>query len=300
MDTPDDKTAAAREEQAIDAPFATGSVGHAPPPLRDVLRRWRGVHEVTEGRQGKWQVGPLTLWLQHLPHEWRLAYESAGEENTGVRGISSVDTSEPIGKLPEHLTPRRFCFAHMCDAVKLSPQLPDRPVITKPEQPLYVYPGEQVTLYLSFPLWVRIEVGDPPRALQEVPVFRLSDTWFGANTREGELCYASRSFGRLAVRDINRRPYRALSAVVVRNRGQDPLFLERINTPCPLLSLYQDVDGQLWTNTQVFERTEGQQLASLEIDKKAPSEAKGAQYVSGPRQIEHRSVLVRAFSSFIS
>lgn len=188
----------------------------------------------------------------------------------------------------------------MCDNVRLSAALPDRSVITKPEQPLYVFPNEQITLYLSFPLWVRVEVGDPPRALQEVPVFRLSDTWFGDNTREGELCYASRSFGRLDVDKINRRAYRALSAVVVRNRGSDPLFLERINTPCPLLSLYEDNVGQLWTNTQIFERTEGQTLASLEIDKRAPSAAKGAKLVAGPRQVEHRSALVRAFSSIIA
>ena len=52
-------------------------------------------------------------------------------------------------------------------------------------------------IYVSTPLWVRVDVHDPPQFLQEIPVIRPSDTWFGPSTREGELGYAGRTHGRL-------------------------------------------------------------------------------------------------------
>jgi len=50
------------------------------------------------------------------------------------------------------------------------------------EQPLGVPPGEQASVYVSSPLWVRIETGKPAKLLCELPTFRPSDTWFGPNT----------------------------------------------------------------------------------------------------------------------
>jgi hypothetical protein len=258
---------------------------------------WWGQYTVPGQRQGKWQLGPLTIWLQHLEHEWRLATRTRPE---AYEKVVRYDGPSPIEHLPNEEVPQRFCFAHMCDSMRLVPALPDRAVVTKPDQPLYVYPGEQVTLYLSFPLWLRVEVGEPSRLLREVPLYRLSDTWFGPNTREGELCYASRTAGTLNLSDLVRRSYRASTAVVVRNRGSDPLYVERLNVNLPFLSLYADADNMLWTNALVLERTEGAGLANLQIERRPPSEAKGGQFVVGPRQVEHRSALVRAFSSMLN
>jgi hypothetical protein len=205
-----------------------------------------------------------------------------------------------IEPLSVDVTPLRYCFSHMCDSVRLIPALPDRPVVTKPDTPLYVYPGEQVTLYLSFPLWLRVEVGEPSRLLKEIPLYRLSDTWFGPNTREGEICYASHTAGTVNLHDLVRRSYRASTAIVVRNRSHAPLYIERLNVNLPYLSLYADVDNMLWTNALVLEHQGGDGLSNLQIERRAPSEAKGGQFIIGPRQVEHRSALVRAFSSMLS
>jgi hypothetical protein len=259
---------------------------------------WWGQYTVPPQRQAKWQLGPLSVCLQHMAHEWRLATKTKPE---AYEKVVKHEGPRALEQLASDITPLRYCFSHMCDSVRLVPALPDRAVVTKPDTPLYVYPGEQVTLYLSFPLWLRVEVGEPSRLLKEVPLYRLSDTWFGPNTREGELCYASRTAGTINLSDLVRRSYRASTAVVVRNKGLKPLYVERLNVNLPYLSLYADVDSMLWTNALVLEQTaDSDGFATLQIEHRAPSEAKGGQFIVGPRQVEHRSALVRAFSSIMS
>lgn len=259
---------------------------------------WWGKYAVPAQKQAKWQLGPLTIWLQHLAHEWRLATKSRSD---AYEKIVRHDGPSAIETLAADVVPARYCFSHMCDSVRLIPALPDRPVVTKPDTPLYVYPGEEVTLYLSFPLWLRVEVGEPSRLLREVPLYRLSDTWFGPNTREGEICYASHTAGTVNLADLVRRSYRAATAIVVRNRATTPLYIERLNVNLPFLSLYADSDNMLWTNALVLEHgAGGDGLANLQIERRAPSEAKNGQFIVGPRQVEHRSALVRAFSSILS
>jgi hypothetical protein len=258
---------------------------------------WWGKYTVPAQKQSKWQLGPLSIWLQHLAHEWRLATKSrpdAYEKIVRHEGPSAIET------LSADTVPSRYCFSHMCDTVRLVPALPDRPVVTKPDTPLYVYPNEQVTLYLSFPLWLRMEVGEPSRLLREVPLYRMSDTWFGPNTREGEICYASHTAGSVNLADLARRSYRAATAVVVRNRSNSPLYVERLKINLPNLSLYADSDNMLWTNAMILEHTAGEGLANLQIEHRAPSEAKNPQFIIGPRQVERRSALVRAFSSMLA
>lgn len=258
---------------------------------------WWGEFNVPPNQQGRWQLGALTAWVQHLSQEWRVAWRIAED---GAEQNAQASVPQPLSPLAEELSMRRFCFSHQCNNVRIAPALPDRAVVTKPDKPLYVFSGEQTTLYLSFPLSLCIEVGDPPRQLQELPSFRLSDTWFGPNTREGELCYASRTLGRLHLGDLARRSNRVVTAVVIRNKAADSLYIERLNVNLPMLSLYRDAGGMLWTNALTLARLEGQTLASLEVERRPPPEAKGAQFVSGPRHADQRNLLVRAFSSFLS
>ena len=51
------------------------------------------------------------------------------------------------------------------------PTLADRPIIVKPKMPLAIEAGEEVILYLSTPVWIRIKVADAKKPLREFPVF---------------------------------------------------------------------------------------------------------------------------------
>ena len=182
----------------------------------------------------------------------------------------------------------------------MRPALADRPVVSKPEKPLYISSGESVVVYLSFPLWLRLEAGEPARLLKELPTLRLSDTWFGPSTREGGLCYASRNFGRLALDEPMRRPHRVLTAVQICNRASDPLCVERINVPLPHLSLYQDDAGVLWTEALTMEGHDVASPLTVDIGRLPPPEANDPELVALPRLGPRRGTLARAFSSLWS
>ena len=181
----------------------------------------------------------------------------------------------------------------------LTPALADRSVVIRPEIPIYIMPKKEVTLFASSPLWVRIETGDPPVLLQDVPIFRPSDTWFGPSTMEGELCYANRVYGRLALEDFIFRPHRAITVVYLKNGDSDSILLERLNLPIPNLSLYEAEDGCLWTQPIVLEMGVGQK-AGLEMKEVAPVEAKKPKLICGPRQKVEQGFLSRAVKSLIN
>ncbi|MBN2289174.1 MAG: hypothetical protein JXQ83_07560 [Candidatus Glassbacteria bacterium] len=257
---------------------------------------WWGSFSLPEDRSGRWRIGSASFWVERLANEWRVAYR-AGDESAD----NGVEVSVPLPGLGDYGTEAqvaRFGVGATGSTVTLAPALADRSVVIRPDTPLYILPNREVTFYVSSPLWLRIETGKPPTVLQDVPIFRPSDTWFGPSTMEGELCYANRVYGRLKLEDIRFRPYRAVTVVYLRNRGDDSILLERLNLPVPNLSLYEAGDSTLWTQAVALEMG-ADSKAGLELAGTAPREAANAKLICGPRQQVEKSILSRAVKSFI-
>jgi hypothetical protein len=192
----------------------------------------------------------------------------------------------------------RHVFRKSSSMLELKPQLADRTIVTRPSTLIVLAPGEQVTLYISTPLWVQFELGGKRGSvIEEFAINRPSDTWFGTSTRVGELCYASQTSGRLNLENLPVRPSRAITPLNVINHGEDKLLLERIALPVPLLSLFATPEGILWTQPATLIREDDGGLAELKLGKEAPKEAEGAVRINKPRKQPEKSMLVRAFSS---
>lgn len=251
---------------------------------------WGGF-EIAEGVTGYWRVGPLNLWVSNLAHEWRVYYRQEDDP---------LDTSLTIA-IPAESAPSegaenlRFGFGKTGTKLMLSPVLADRAVVVKPELPLYIPSGEEVTLYISTPVWLRIGLEKTGKLL-ELPSYRPSDTWFGPSTLVGEFCYASRTAGRLSLEELEFRPHRAVTPLCVRNRADDPLLLERVKLPVQYLAVYQAENNFLWTQKLTLEREEDRDLAGLVIAKDVPREVGPAKRLSEPRQQPETNLVVRAFS----
>jgi hypothetical protein len=261
---------------------------------------WWGRRRVPVGSAGRWRIGPLTLWIQRLEGEWRVAHET-GDDPLDVS--LQEDLPAEVGDLLEKENVTRFVIAGKSEEVVLSAVLADRPVVTSSEQPLSVPPGEEVAVYVSSPLWARVETGKPAKLLCELPTFRPSDTWFGPDTTEGELCYASRTFHRVRLEDVPVRPHRATTAVKIRNRARSMLSLERMQVPVMHLALYRAPDGRLWTHDVVFEREGDDNFVALHLGGRGKPGAVGpgeARQVAGPRVQPSGNIVVRAFSSLFS
>lgn len=248
---------------------------------RDERSSWWGSFCIPSGTTAAWHLGPLALWIERLDGEWRVAHESEGDHlDPRVRMEPCVENRDLMG-LGEVT---RYAVSGDGDTVHVTPVLADRPIISRPEKPFVVLPAEEIKVYISTPLWVRIEVGDPRRLLVEIPVYRPSDTWFGPDTTEGEICYATRAAMRLNLDFVPLRAHRAVSAVQIRNRGDQALTVVRLNLPVGYLSLYRGTQDELWTENVIFERPADSEIFQLKLRETAGRGAvQDAELVSTPR-----------------
>lgn len=262
--------------------------------MSDPNASWWAPTEIEVGEGLRWRFGPLDLALYRSESEWHLGYQRDDD------GPDPEERSrEPLTDLPEMSRVDRFAAGETSGQVSLQPRVADRSLVARPRAPLYVLPGERAKVYVSSPLWIEPRVGDPPRSLLEVPVKRLSDTWFGPSTREGEVAYALKTQARVRLEDVEPRPHRCVTPVVFENRGSDVLLVDRMNLPIPFLALYWAADRHFWTQRVLLKRGTGDDMAELDVRRGPPREAVGAERVSEARRKAEANLLVRAFSSLM-
>jgi len=267
---------------------------------------WWGSVPLDPYTGGKWHLGPSTLWVYRASHDWRIVHRPSTDP---VTADPMAQRSNVIAPLPEDemaavleaedsdLVTHRYGVRDTDETIALRPTLADRPVVARPEHAISVLPKESVTLFLSTPLWARIELVESDRVLQETPSHRMSDTWFGSSTHTGELCYATRMTGRLRLDQIPVRLHRALTPLQVRNRASEPLSLERVQLPAPHLALYETTDDGLWTEAVTMIRREGEPGADIRIAEGPPSDARGATRIQDPRVTSKQGLITRTFSA---
>ena len=245
-----------------------------------------GSFEVPAGTAGRWRVGPLSLHIQRLPHEWRLTAEHGPDPLALDRGLELplAEEEEPASEL----TPTRFAVGRGSDRIVLAPRLPDRALLTRFEQPLVVPASEQTQVYVTSPLWVRVDYGPKDRELLEVPSFPLSDAWLGPSTMVGELAFAAEIPCQTELDRIPRAPARAITAAWVDNRSSEPLEVTRLSLPVRRLGLFEDGD-ELWTSDIRLTRQGGDDMAEIDVTLGAPECAPKAVRVAPPRDSESTS-----------
>jgi hypothetical protein len=259
---------------------------------------WWGKFSLENCKARSWRVGPLQLWVQALPSELRVATRLETDPMLFDDFLNPLPTAEEPDAGADV---RRFGLQGSPRYVTLYPALADRPVVARPDIPLTLPPGRQLTIYISTPLWVRLEADEPPEVLMDHPTFRPSDTWFGPSTVRGELCYASRTQAHIDLAELIKRPHRAISAVTIHNRASDLLTLKRIKLPTAHLSLFVDTSGFLWTQSLTLERESATEndLAFMHLAATSPPEAGETQRVAPPREPD-RGRFVRALQAFLS
>ena len=254
-----------------------------------------GAATLERGQSVMLRVGPLSVSVTSLPREWMVAYrrehgdlerfEDAHVER-GERALEAPDATE------------RFLVRESSSTVAFVPTLADRSVVSRPERPFHVPAGEAANLFLSSPVWVRLSLADSKLPLVEIPTSISSDTWVGPSTRSGELCYASRTLARTRLDEVPLRPHRVVTPLTIENRAENHLRIDRVNIPCPNLSVFVGERGFLWTEAVTLVREEDGDLARLRIHEGASEPARGGDRLTTPRERVEADSLFRAFSSF--
>jgi len=257
---------------------------------------WWGTFTVAAEESLLWEIGAMRLSVLRKSQEWQVAQTGYGFSETDdvtcriARGERIADDAA---------MPERFIFTKTAETLRVMPQLADRPVIVRPAGAMRVLSGQETTIYVSSPLWVHIDVHEPPVALGDFPIQRPSDTWFGPSTLEGELCYAGSTQGRLRLDELPQRPHRAFTPVSIVNHSADPLLLERLSLPVPFLSLYSSEGGTLWTNGVTMRRESDTDIAEITISETPPPTEYVTHRLTGPRKKAEKNMLIRAFGALL-
>jgi hypothetical protein len=212
--------------------------------------------------------------------------------------VAEVGCPLPLEELPEGAEVERVAAEGIDGRLRVTPALADRSIVARPEIPFRLLAGGETAFYVSTPLWLRVETVSPSDLLLDLPTQRLSDTWFGTSTRQGELCYATRTSARLHLENLHLCPHCAVTKVRLHNRASGTLSLERFNLPVENLSLFTSPDGLLWTQSVTVERETGGDLAGFRVDREPPPESRAAEEVAPPRR-GRQSYLRRALGGFL-
>lgn len=255
------------------------------------LSQWWLPLALAEDESLKYSIGTLTLYLQRKEQEWIIASERL-TESEDLFAVSQ----RKITELPAALRTHRYVFQKNPEQFRLKPVLLDRTVVIKTRQPVNIPPAEKMTFYISSPVAVQIELIGVSSMLQEIPTLRLSDTWVGSSTLNGELCYATKTLARHSLDDIPLRPHRAVTPVTIQNKSSVMLNIEKLNIPVPLLSVFGAENGTLWTESISLQHEGEHTLARLSIDKKLPQDLTVKNLLSSPRTSLERNGLIRAFN----
>ncbi|MGD2168600.1 MAG: hypothetical protein PVF63_10885, partial [Gammaproteobacteria bacterium] len=233
--------------------------------------------------------------------EWAFAWHSSEEAS-----LDSVSVQNPSPEPPDETSCQfaRVAGDNMPSKMRLAPRLGDRAFVVRPDLRLSLPAGQQTVLFISTVLWVTVSIEldateSTQATLLDVPAARPSDTWFGPNTLEGELCYASRTNARTDLAEIGPRPHRAVTPVEIFNRGIDALDVEQLRVPVSTLRLYDSADGRIWTDSVRFIRDKGEREAQLEISEASDHLPSELRQISEPRHTAEVGTIVAAFSRFL-
>jgi hypothetical protein len=258
-------------------------------------KSWWGETPLAESEAAHWRIGPLRLAAHRGRREWQLTWE--WEPSLVESQDWELRRSEELPEEPAHH--ERFVVGETGDRIALRPALADRPVVSSPRLPFHLLPERETTLYVGSPAWVRVAAGEPPTDLCELPSRRPSDTWFGGATGDGELCYATQTRALLHLDNLPVLHRSVVTPILIRNQAASQLFLERLKLPVPLLSVYCDRDGRLWTEGVTLTRTEESGMAALEVRDGPPREAVAPELLTAARTTAEPNLWIRAFSSLL-
>ncbi len=258
---------------------------------------WWQAREIKPGQSGHWQIGPLSVHARNAGTEWRFAWQFGDDPWQEALDFEIDDEPLPdTGALR-----RRFAMGNTGSRLQLQPRLADRAVMVMPETDMSLPADEHCLLYIASPLWLAISAGPGlDRELMELPVTRLSDTWFGPNTREGTLCYSLRTRARTRADRIEPVAHRAITPLTIHNRSKQPLELTQLRVPMNALGLYQHRDKTLWSDAVTLTHEGDSNMAAVHVRHGAGREGARGELIAGPRETLERNTVIRAFSQLFS
>ncbi|SMO84508.1 hypothetical protein [Gracilimonas mengyeensis] len=225
-------------------------------------------------------VDTLHLWIKKYNEEFWIAHTYATADNADPEPDDKTEWERWAPKSDEN-------------EIQLRPIFPNLPVIVSSEYPLKLVPGAKIQVYCRVPLWMEISLAKSKYVLQEIPITKLSRTWFGT-TLEGELCYWLTSKARRSLEEVESKPYLVNCPIQITNKSHAELNFERFCYRVERLGIYRLKDEYWADETNIVYQGE-EQHSDVTMSGKLPAKLGKGELISKPRNPVSKSLATRTF-----
>ena len=197
-------------------------------------------YNIDDGKYGYFQIRELHLWIQKMYQEWIVGWKQKPEypENVSMQILDTCTEGS--------IEWRRKVVKDTDSLIHLSPLMPERAVVVKPDSALQITAGAEALFYVSIPMWIGVFTGKSQSALFEVPTISLSNTWFG-EPNNGSLCYSIKTSIHSIFSNLSLQSNEVVCPVQIKNTASVDLDFTRLCIQTDYLSIYK-IDNELWTN----------------------------------------------------
>lgn len=228
-------------------------------------------------------IGNLCLWILYKDADLWIGYQYITDEEV------ILDNQQP----PEDLNWSRWAMEKEIKKVQLLPVFPDKPLVVKSEYPLKIKSGTEIQVFVRIPIWIRISIPSNNYQLIDIPIVKLSRTWFGTEL-EGELCYHATTKARRNLSEVEPKPYLVNCPIQISNKSGDDLDFENFCYRVERLSIYE-YENVLWADeTRIIYH--GENLNSdVIMTGKLPEGISKKNLLSKPQKNIQKSLATRTF-----
>ncbi|MFP4579367.1 MAG: DUF432 domain-containing protein [Candidatus Sumerlaeia bacterium] len=212
-------------------------------------------------------IGPASLWVIRMADEFRFALGQDEKEDL----LHEYDSSapEPCADPPADLDMGRWIFPNVPAEVIVSPTMPDRPIVVRPESPLVLSPHSTATFFMLVPLCIELKAGLREKtSMCRLPLIKMTNIWFGT-PESGFLCYGLRTWARRRIESFPLTPHRFICPVTIRNQSDTELSFQRMCVRVEHLGLYRG-QTRIWSNMVRLTSKGPQHSSQLDYMETAP------------------------------
>ncbi|BCE01515.1 hypothetical protein [Marinicellulosiphila megalodicopiae] len=253
----------------------------------DSHSNWWEQNTLEIGEMCQIQLGDICLKLSRHLNEWHCSYDYSESESDIKFCKMQFEQSQMESNL------KRLANVATHGTFMIKPMVSDKPFVIQPTSPIHLFANESTTIYMSSIIWLQICIGESLQEWFSVPVQIPMETWVGENTMVGELCYASKTAGRLQLELLPKRVFRVITPVTIINKGTDILLIDKINLPLPYLSVFSDQFDNFWTESISITRNVNLQAAKLEIENYKKSDTQQLVLVTSPRKSQQSNQFIK-------
>ena len=263
--------------------------------MPQIHERWWGPITIDDNLHYLWRTGERLIAIKKVNRNL-LIWDKLSSQEPHEKIVTSTyadDNGLKGGNLQRVIVPGAD------NEIVIEPSLADRFIVSKPANPITLLAGQEIQFFVGTPLWFTIMHQALDTPLLDVPFFRPSDTWFGKNTIEGKVCYATATDAKVDPNALLKHPLRCYTKITVRNRQSIPLALERLSIPVPELCVYVDAENVFWSDSVKIEQEWVNGVSVSKVESIEPNSSDERNLVSTARIKSQKTSFITSFKSLI-